>query len=116
MDCGPFEQLMKVGAFLRKNTHICLVLHLSPEPHRLGTEGSGFPEDMILAGHTFLSSRNICPGPGQAVTSALPTTQGRGLLHRTAVSFQATDGWMGGWINAGIHGSGELVLRCELLQ
>lgn len=32
MDCGPFEQLMKVGAFLRKNTHICLVLHLSPEP------------------------------------------------------------------------------------
>ena len=32
MDCGPFEHLMKVGAFLRKNTHICLVLHLSPEP------------------------------------------------------------------------------------
>lgn len=32
MDCGPFEHLMKVEAFLRKNTHICLVLHLSPEP------------------------------------------------------------------------------------
>ena len=32
MDCGPFEHLMKVGAFLRKNTHICLVLHLGAEP------------------------------------------------------------------------------------
>ena len=44
----------------------------------------------------------------------------RGLLHRTAVSFQATNGWMDGWmdrwIDAGIHGSEELGLRCELLQ
>ena len=30
MDCGPFENLMKVGAFLRKNSPICLVLYPIP--------------------------------------------------------------------------------------
>ena len=72
--------------------------------HRLGTsEDSGFPLLRTcdhLAGHIFLSSRNICPGPGQAVTSVLPITQGRvSFTEQQCRSRQQMDGWMGGWID-----------------